>query len=126
RDEGTSYHYAAPSDYSEADAHLVATTLAALEASGLHAIVGSSWTTDAPFRETAQAIEAALSKRVLAVVMEDADRYSFAKSAVARVLCLAHVTNTMGRLEQDFEKGEADGTRDALQILETIVRSRQV
>jgi hypothetical protein len=32
----------------------------------------------------------------------------------------------MGRLGQDFEKGEADGTRDALQILETIVRSRQV
>jgi uridine phosphorylase len=126
RDEGTSYHYAAPSDYSEADAHLVAMTLAALEASGLHAIVGSSWTTDAPFRETAEAIEAAQSKAVLAVEMEAAALYAFAKSTGARVLCLAHVTNTMGRLGQDFEKGEADGTRDALQILETIVRSRQV
>ncbi len=31
RDEGTSYHYAAPSDYSEADARLVATALAALD-----------------------------------------------------------------------------------------------
>src|SRR5262249_7805591 len=44
RDEGTSYHYAAPSDYSEADARLVATALSALKAKGLHAIVGSSWT----------------------------------------------------------------------------------
>jgi uridine phosphorylase len=126
RDEGTSYHYAAPSDYSEADARLVATTLAALEAKGLDAIVGSSWTTDAPFRETAEAIEAAQSKGVLAVEMEAAALYAFAKSTGARVLCLAHVTNTMGRLGQDFEKGEAEGTHDALQILETIVRSSEV
>jgi len=126
RDEGTSYHYAAPSDYSEADARLVATALAALEAKGLHAIVGSSWTTDAPFRETAEAIAAARSKGVLAVEMEAAALYAFAKSTGARVLCLAHVTNTMGRMGEDFEKGEADGTHDALQILETIVRSIEV
>ena len=126
RDEGTSYHYAAPSDYSEADARLVATALAALKAKGLHAIVGSSWTTDAPFRETAEAIEAAQSKGVLAVEMEAAALYAFAKSTGARVLCLAHVTNTMGRLGQDFEKGEAEGTSDALQILATIVRSSEV
>jgi len=126
RDEGTSYHYAAPSDYSEADARLVATALAALKANGLDAIVGSSWTTDAPFRETAEAIEAAQSKGVLAVEMEAAALYAFAKSTGARVLCLAHVTNTMGRRGQDFEKGEAEGTSDALQILETIVRSSEV
>src|SRR5215471_2381436 len=125
RDEGTSYHYAAPSDYSEADARLVATALAALEAKGLDAIAGSSWTTDAPFRETAEAIEAARSKGVLAVEMEAAALYAFAKSTGARVLCLAHVTNTMGRVGQDFEKGEAEGTSDALQILATIVRSNE-
>ena len=126
RDEGTSYHYAAPSDYSEADAHLVATALAALKAKGLDAIVGSSWTTDAPFRETAEAIEAAQSKGVRAVEMEAAALYAFAKSTGARVLCLAHVTNTMGQLGQDFEKGEAEGTSDALQILATIVRSSEI
>jgi hypothetical protein len=40
------------------------------------------------------------------------------------VLCLAHVTNTMGQAEQDFEKGEADGTADAMRILEAIVQTR--
>jgi hypothetical protein len=39
------------------------------------------------------------------------------------VLCLAHVNNTMGQDERDFEKGESDGTIDALKVLETIVRS---
>jgi hypothetical protein len=33
----------------------------------------------------------------------------------------AHVTNTMGLAEQDFEKGEADGTADALRMIEAIV-----
>jgi uridine phosphorylase len=126
RDEGTSYHYAAPSEYGEADAGLLAMALAALERDALHAVVGSSWTTDAPFRETAEAIEVARSKGVLAVEMEAAALYAFAGSTGARVLCLAHVTNTMGRTERDFEKGEADGTAAALRILESIVRSSAV
>jgi len=89
----------------------------------LHAVVGSSWTTDAPFRETAEAIEAARSKGVLAVEMEAAALYTFARTTGAQVLCLAHVTNTMGQSDQDFDKGEADGTAHALRILEAIVKA---
>ena len=126
RDEGTSYHYAAPSEYAEADPRLVAMATEALAVEALkdksrQVIVGSSWTTDAPFRETAEAIEAARSKGVLAVEMEAAALYAFARAAGVQVLCLAHVTNTMGQTEQDFEKGEADGTADALSVLETIL-----
>jgi uridine phosphorylase len=120
RDEGTSYHYAAPSEYSEADPRLIALAVEALRKTGLHAIIGPSWTTDAPFRETAEAIESARSKGVLAVEMEAAALYAFARAKRANVLCLAHVTNTMGQEGQDFEKGEADGTTDALAILEAI------
>lgn len=121
RDEGTSYHYAPPSEYGEADPGLVAMAAEALKGKSQHVIVGSSWTTDAPFRETADAIEAARSKGVLAVEMEAAALYAFARTTGAKVLCLAHVTNTMGQTEQDFEKGEADGTDDALAVLEAIV-----
>lgn len=121
RDEGTSYHYAPPSEYGEADPRLVAMAVEALKGKNQHVVVGSSWTTDAPFRETADAIEAARSKGVLAVEMEAAALYSFARVSGAQVLCLAHVTNTMGQREQDFEKGEADGTADALQVLEAIL-----
>ena len=120
RDEGTSYHYAAPSDYSEADPRLIALAVEALGKAGLHALVGSSWTTDAPFRETAEAIKSARSKGVLAVEMEAAALYAFARAKSSNVLCLAHVTNTMGQDGQDFEKGDADGTTDALAILEAI------
>jgi uridine phosphorylase len=121
RDEGTSYHYMAPSDYSEADPRLVALAADALEKRGLHVVVGASWTTDAPFRETAEAIEAARSKGVLAVEMEAAALYAFARSRNRPVLCFAHITNTMAQTEQDFEKGEADGAIDALRILEAVI-----
>jgi uridine phosphorylase len=124
RDEGTSYHYAPPSEYGEADPLLVAWVATALNRANQQVTVGSSWTTDAPFRETAEAIESARSKGVLAVEMEAAALYVFAKTTGASVLCLAHVTNTMGQTGQDFEKGEADGTADALAVLEAIVGSK--
>jgi uridine phosphorylase len=125
RDEGTSYHYAPPSDFAEADPALVRKAAAALAQNGLRGVVGASWTTDAPFRETAQAIEAARVRGILAVEMEAAALYAFARAATARVLCLAHVTNTMGQAGDDFEKGEADGARDALLALKAIVTSLQ-
>jgi uridine phosphorylase len=121
RGEGTSYHYAAPSEYSEADPRLVLMAAGALRRNGLSAVVGASWTTDAPFRETAEAIAAARSKGVLAVEMEAAALYTFARVANKEVLCLAHVTNTMAQTEQDFEKGEGEGTADALRVLEAII-----
>ena len=123
RDEGTSYHYAAPTEYGEADPQLVRIAADALKSKGLQTIVGPSWTTDAPFRETDEAIEAAKRRGILAVEMEAAALYAFATANKRRVLCLAHVTNTMGRVHEDFEKGEADGTADALAVLEAIVEA---
>ena len=73
RDEGTSYHYAAPAEFADANAELAAAL------------------------------------------------YTFARVANVQVLCLAHVTNTMAQAGADFEKGEADGTRDALAVLEAVV-----
>jgi uridine phosphorylase len=120
RDEGTSYHYAPPSDYAEADATLIEMAAAALRDKNIPGVVGSSWTTDAPFRETAEAIASARSRGLLAVEMEAAALYAFASAASVPVLCIAAVTNVMGQVEQDFEKGVLDGTADALALLEAI------
>jgi len=117
RDEGTSDHYAPPAEFAVADAALVNAASEALTASGLRTFVGASWTTDAPFRETKEAIAWAQSRGAVAVEMEAAALYTFAAVSKARVLCLAHVTNTMAQAGQDFEKGAADGTDDALVVL---------
>jgi uridine phosphorylase len=121
RDEGTSYHYAPPTDFAEADPQLIARAAKAMDGQEPRCVIGSSWTTDAPFRETSEAIDAARARRILAVEMEAAALYTFARVTGATVLCLAHVTNTMGQAGADFEKGEADGTRDALEVLSKII-----
>lgn len=120
RDEGTSYHYAAPQTFAEADPHMVTTATQALKDAGLRAFQGPSWTTDAPCRETAAAVAAARARGVLAVEMEAAALYTFAHKKKMAVLCLARVTNAMGLADRDFDKGEADGTADALRLLEII------
>jgi purine-nucleoside phosphorylase len=70
-------------------------------------------------------IAAAYTKGILAVEMEAAALYAFARAANKNILCLAHVTNTMAVAEQDFEKGEADGTVDALRVLNAIISGLQ-
>jgi purine-nucleoside phosphorylase len=117
RDEGTSYHYLPPSNYSLADPKLARCAQDVLAAAGIPFHVGATWTTDAPFRETQEAIDAALHTGILAVEMEAAALYAFAKARRRQVLCLAHVTNQMGRVEGDFEKGVADGAEASLRVI---------
>jgi purine-nucleoside phosphorylase len=80
-----------------------------LAATSLRFEVGATWTTDAPFRETASAVKMAHEIRLLAVEMEAAALYAFAAARRRPVLCVAHVTNQMGVVEGDFEKGAANG-----------------
>ncbi|MDP6953165.1 MAG: nucleoside phosphorylase, partial [Alphaproteobacteria bacterium] len=109
RDEGTSYHYAPAAEFSHADESLIAALDGAFGRLRVPVERGPTWTTDAPFRETAAAIEAMRAKGLLAVEMEAAALYTFATARARPVLCFAHVTNQMGQIEGDFEKGEADG-----------------
>jgi uridine phosphorylase len=120
RDEGTSYHYLPPSDWSMAPEHLLS-RLDGIFDKGPRVLRGATWTTDAPFRETEAAIAEARSRGILAVEMEAAGLYAFAKARGRAVICLAHVTNQMGTIEGDFEKGEANGTADALAVVSKIM-----
>jgi len=117
RDEGTSYHYMAASEYSHADAGLISALNGAFGGFPVPILTGATWTTDAPFRETQPAIDAMIQRNLMAVEMEAAALYAFAQARQKPVMCFAHVTNQMGRVDRDFEKGEADGSRDALQLI---------
>jgi uridine phosphorylase len=117
RDEGTSYHYLPPATYSDASEALIGDLEGAFHDVGLPVLRGGAWTTDAPFRETAEAIDAMRRRGLLAVEMEAAALYAFARARDRAVVCFAHVTNQMGQVEGDFEKGHANGTTDALAIV---------
>ncbi|MCL5985551.1 MAG: nucleoside phosphorylase [Actinobacteria bacterium] len=116
RDEGTSYHYLPPADFASVNSRILKELKTVLSKSNLSVAIGKSWTTDAPFRETKSAIECVRSKGAVAVEMEAAALYSFAEARQKNVVCFAHLTNTMGQKEGDFEKGEASGSIEALKL----------
>ncbi len=117
RDEGTSAHYLPPEEPAAADKALADAAFKALRKAPVTVHRGMTWTTDAPYRETDQAIDAAYALGVLAVEMEAAALYAFAAARFCPVLCFAHVTNTMAVDGDDFEKGEADGMPEALTVV---------
>ena len=83
---------------------------------------GATWTIDAPRRETAEAITAARTAGILAVEMEAAALYAFAKARGKAVLCFAHATNQMGQAG-DFEKGEANGATASLALIHAVAEA---
>jgi uridine phosphorylase len=123
RDEGTSYHYLPPGDYASLAPNLLALGQDAFAACAEPVVFGATWSTDAPYRETADAIEQARLAGILAVEMEAAALYAFGESQQRPVICFAHVTNQMAQIDGDFEKGEANGALTTLRLVAITARA---
>jgi len=120
RDEGTSYHYLPPEDYARIDDALFNTIKGAFKEGTIPVEVGTTWTTDAPFRETRHAIRHYRSKKVCAVEMEAAGLYAYARATKRNIICFAHITNQMGKAETDFEKGPESGSTESLRVIASV------
>lgn len=80
RDEGLSYHYLAPSRYSEPSEHAVKTIETILKNHDVPYIKGTTWTTDAPLRETKAKIKLRREiDKCLTVEMEASAFFAVAK-----------------------------------------------
>ena len=124
RDEGTSAHYLPPADEVALDADLRDRLTGGCLANDPAVVVGGSWTTDAPFRETARAVADARARGLLVVEMEAAGLYAFARAQSRDVVCLAYVTNRLGQ-PGDFGKGAAEGAAEALALIGRLAASWQ-
>jgi hypothetical protein len=125
RDEGTSYHYLPPSDYANADPTLIASARGAVADIPVRVHIGAAWTTDAPYRETEKMIAKRKAQGILAVEMESSALYAFATARGRAVICLAHVSNQLGCVEGDFEKGEGNGARWSAELVRSIAGVRR-
>jgi uridine phosphorylase len=72
RDEGASHHYLPSEKYVDADQSLVERLAAAIRARGSVCTFGTTWTTDAPYRETREEIRQYQAEGVKTVEMETA------------------------------------------------------
>lgn len=123
RDEGTSYHYIKPSEFSYISSELLEVLSKTFIDSDILIYAGATWTTDAPFRETKKAINQAKNIGILAVEMEASALYAFAQAREKEIVCFAHVTNNMGNIDGDFEKGENNGSNLVLRLIESTAKA---
>jgi len=72
RDEGTSCHYLPAGREISADVDAVTAAVAVLQERGVPHVVGKTWTTDAPYRETRSKIRARRAEGCLTAEMETA------------------------------------------------------
>ncbi len=79
RDEGTSYHYMAPSAEVPMDTRSVRILESVLTACGYSYVKGKTWTSDAIYRETLSAIKERKEEGCLAVEMECASMLAVAR-----------------------------------------------
>ncbi len=123
RDEGTSYHYLPPADYCSIRPELLARFEPLIKGQAMRILTGATWTTDAPFRETVEAINFAREQGIFGVEMEAAALYAFAQVCHKDIVCFAHITNQMAQIEGDFEKGLDQGSHDALKVIGLAARA---
>jgi len=122
RDEGTSYHYLPPAPYARIQADLLSIIQSGLSDS-IPMLQGGAWTTDAPFRETEESLAFSRSENLIAVEMEAAALYAFAEAQSKPVVCFARVTNEMGLIENDFEKGDSEGNETFIELIAAVARA---
>jgi len=76
RDEGTSYHYLPPAKTVDASPALADDLMKAIRARGRSCTRGTTWTTDAPYRETIDEIRQYQAEGVKTVEMESAGLFT--------------------------------------------------
>lgn len=79
RDEGASHHYLPAAKYVDANSILVSELVNAIRARGAECIVGTTWTTDAPYRETREEVMQYQAEGVKTVEMESAGLFTVGK-----------------------------------------------
>ena len=81
---------------------------------------GTVWTTDAPYRETAAQLRHWAKQGVLAVEMQAASLFAFAKARAANVAVVARVSNAVDHQGEQFDTGTHPG---GLRVMQAIVRA---
>jgi uridine phosphorylase len=120
RDEGTSLHYLPAGERVACPTPIGNLLTDELGRSGLTAVQGSVWTTDAPYRETAPQLQRHASSGILAVEMQAASLFAFAIARKVGIAIVAHVTNAVDHQNEQFDKGADE---DNFELLRAMLRA---
>ncbi len=99
RDEGTSYHYIPSEKYSHPSQRLNQKIEETIEKMGLEYNCGTSWTTDAPYKETIKEIEHYKGEGVLTVDMEASAVFAVAQALNIDAGAIFTISDYLGERE---------------------------
>jgi purine-nucleoside phosphorylase len=96
RDEGTSYHYIAHGYFITPDKKLTEKLGKFIKGNGLKYFEGTTWTCDAPYRETRAEVEKYSKKGISTVEMEASALFAVAKYRKVKIAAAFVVSDVMG------------------------------
>lgn len=99
RDEGTSHHYLKSSKYAYASKDMTEKIKKSLEKFGQKYFVGTSWTIDAPYRETVAEAKQYQKEGVATVEMEASALFAVAQYRKADLGCIFTISDSLADLE---------------------------
>ncbi len=97
RDEGTSYHYLPHGHFTFPDKKLTEKLGKAIEKAGLEYFEGTTWTIDAPYRETKAEVERYARKGISTVEMEASALFAVAQYRKVKIAAAFVVSDLLGK-----------------------------
>lgn len=116
RDEGTSYHYLKPSRYAYASMEMVKKIKESLDRFKQGYTVGTSWTTDAPYRETVSEIKRYQKEGVLTVEMEASALFAVAQYRGVEMGAVFTISDSLANFKRPLKFGMG-GVKEKLALL---------
>ena len=116
RDEGTSHHYIKRSKYAYASKDLTGKAIQSLEKAGMKYTRGTSWTIDAPYRETIAEARHYQAEGILTVEMEASALFAVGKYRGVDVGAIFTISDSLAELEWK-PKFHVNRTKKGLEII---------
>jgi uridine phosphorylase len=116
RDEGASHHYLPPAKYVDADALLVNELVTAIRTRQAQCTVGTTWTTDAPYRETREEVIQYQAEGVKTVEMESAGLFTVGQVRAVQTASVVIGMDSLSSLRWQTPE-RLDGIMHSLEIV---------
>jgi uridine phosphorylase len=116
RDEGASHHYLPSAKYVDANEVLVNELVNAVQMHGAKCIVGTTWTTDAPYRETREEVMQYQAEGVKTVEMESAGLFTVGQVRAVQTASVVIGMDSLASLQWQTPE-HLDGIMQSLEVV---------
>ena len=123
RDEGTSFHYLPDDKFAYSSPEIIENLANTFKRKGIEHSIGSSWTTDAPYRETFEKVRRYRSEGVATVEMEASALFAVGTYREVNVSSVFTISDILSAEDWDQGYHSAEKLESLKQIFEIVLES---